>query len=92
MRFPPLLLRLRVHTTEHAWPTLWLPLFLVWALLFVLFVPLALVVLLLVIVFDPREAPRLFELAGAVLAVICGLRGLHIDVVDRRHQVLISFH
>jgi hypothetical protein len=33
MTLPPLLLRLSVHTREHAWPTLWLPSFLVWPLL-----------------------------------------------------------
>jgi hypothetical protein len=48
MTLRPLLLRLSVHTREHAWSTLWLPLFLV--------------------------------------------RPLHIAVVGRRGQVLISFH
>jgi hypothetical protein len=92
MTFPPSLLRLRVRNPEHAWPTLWLPLFLVWPLLFLLLVPLALVVLLVAIVLDPRRTRRAFELAGALFAVVCGLRGLHIDVVGRRGQVLISFH
>lgn len=91
MTFPPLLLRLHVHTPEHAWPTLWLPLFLVWPLLFLLLVSLALVVLPVAIVLAPRQIPRAFELAGALLAVVC-LRGLHIDVAGRRRQVLISFH
>jgi hypothetical protein len=92
MRFPPSLLRLRVRTPEHAWPTLWLPLFLVWPLLFLLLVPLALLVLLVAIVRDPRQTGRTFELVGALFAVVCGLRGVHIDVVGRRDQVLISFH
>jgi hypothetical protein len=92
MTFPPLLLRLRLHTPEHAWPTLWLPLFLVWPLVLLLLVPPALVVLLVAIVLDPRQTPRVFELVGALFAVVCGLRGLHIDVVGRRGQVLISFH
>lgn len=92
MTFPPFLLRLRVRTPEHAWPTLWLPLFLVWPLLLLLLVPPALVVLLVAIVLDPRQAARAFELVGALCAVVCGLRGLHIDVAGRRGQVLISFH
>src|SRR5262249_14969635 len=45
MTFPPTLLRLRVRTPEHAWPTLWLPLFLLWAILLLLLVPLAVVAL-----------------------------------------------
>lgn len=92
MTFPPLLLRLRVHTPAHTWPTLWLPLFLVWLLLFLLVIPLALVALLIAIVLDPRQTPRAFDLAGALFAVLCGLRSLHIDVVGRRSQLLISFH
>ena len=92
MTFPPSLLRLRLRTPEHAWPTLWLPLFLVWPLLFLLLVPLALVVLLVAIVLDLRQTVRPFELVGALFAVVCGLRGLHVDVAGRRDQVLISFH
>jgi hypothetical protein len=92
MTFPPLLLRLRVQTPEHAWPTLWLPLFLVWPLLFLLFVLLALVVLMVAIVRDARQTSRAFELAGTPFAVVCGLRGLHVEVVDRRGGALISFH
>lgn len=92
MRFPPPLLRLRVRTPENAWPTLWLPLFLIWALLFLLLVPLALVVLLVAIVLHPRQAARAFDLVGALFAVVCGFRGVHIDVESRSAQVLISFH
>jgi Na+/H+-translocating membrane pyrophosphatase len=92
MTFPPSLLRLRVRTPEHAWPTLWLPLFLVWPLLLLLLVPLVLVVLLVAIVLDPRQTARAFDLVGALFAVVCGLRGVHVDVVDRRAQVRISFH
>ena len=92
MRFPPSLLRLRLHTPEHAWPTLWLPLFLLWPLLLLLLVPLALVALPVAIVLLRRKTARAFALVGALLAVVCGLRGVHIDVVGRREQVLISFH
>ena len=91
MTFPPSLLRLRVRTPEHAWPTLWLPLFLIWPLLCLLLVPLALVVLLVAIALDPRQPARAFALVGALFAVVCGLRGVHIDVVGERAQILISF-
>jgi len=92
MTFPPSLLRLRVRTPEHPWPTLWLPVFLVWPLVVLLLVLLALVVLVVAIVRDPRQIARAFALVGALFAVVCGLRGVHIDVVGRRAQVLISFH
>lgn len=92
MTFPPLLVRLRVHTPERAWPTLWLPLFLVWPLLFLLLVPLALIVLVVALVLDPLQIRRAFVMAGALFSVVCGLRGLHIDVVGRGGQVLVSFH
>jgi hypothetical protein len=92
MTFPPLLLRLRTHTPEHDWPTLWLPLFLVWPPLFLLCVPLALVGLLVANVLDPRQPRGAVELAGALFAVACALRGLHIELVGRRGQILISFH
>lgn len=92
MTFPPSLLRLRVRTPEHAWPAVWLPLFLIWPLLLVLFVPLALVVLVVAIVLDPRQTLRAFALVGALFAVVCGLRGVHVDVAGRRNQLLISFH
>jgi hypothetical protein len=81
-----------MRTPEHNWPTLWLPLFLVWPLLFLLVVPLALVVLVAAIVLDPRQTARAFELVGALFAVVCGLRGVHVDVVGGSAQVLISFH
>ena len=92
MTFPPSLLRLRVRTSEHAWPILWLPLFVVWPLLFLLLVPPALVGLLVAIVLDWRQTTRAFELVSALCAAVCGLRGVNIDVVGERAQVLISFH
>ena len=92
MTFPPSLLRLRVCTPEHAWPALWLPLFLVWPLLLLLLVPLALVGLLVAIVLDSRQIARAFELVGAVFAAICGLRGVDVDVVGGRAQVSDLFH
>jgi hypothetical protein len=92
MTFPPCLLRLRLRTPEHAWPTLWLPLFLVWPLLFLLLVPLALVVLLVEIVLDRDQNMRPFQLLSALFAVVCGLRGTLVDVRDRDTRVLISFH
>jgi hypothetical protein len=88
MMFPPSLLRLRVRTPEHAWPTLWLPVFVVWPLLFLLLLPLALVVTAL----DRRQTVRPFALVGALFAVVCGLRGVHVDVVEKRSRLLISFH
>jgi hypothetical protein len=92
MTFPPSLLRLRLRTPEHAWPTLWLPVILLWPLLFLLLVPLALIALLVAIALDPRQTARPFELLGALFAVVCGLRGVRVDVVGRGSQVLISFH
>jgi len=92
MTFPPLLMRLRVRTPAHAWPTLWLPLFLIWPLVFVLLVPLALLAPLVAIALDPRQIARAFELLGALFAVICGLRGTLVDVADRNSRILISFH
>jgi hypothetical protein len=91
MRFPPLLLRLRMSSPERPWPTLWLPLFLVWLLL-ILLVPLALVALLVAIALYPQYAGRAFALVRALFAIILGLRGLHIDVVGKHGQLLISFH
>jgi hypothetical protein len=81
-----------VCTPEHAWPALWLPLFLIWPLLLLLLVPLTVLGLLVAIVLDSRHIARAFELMGAVLAAVCGLRGVDIDVVGERGQVLISFH
>jgi len=92
MTFPPSLLRLRVQTSEHAWPILWLPLFLVWPLLLLLLVPPALVGLLIASVLDWRNTARPFELASALCAAVCGLRGVNIDVGGGNAQVLISFH
>ncbi len=92
MTFPPTLLRLRVRTPEHAWPTLWLPLVVIWPLLLLVLVPLALVVPLIAILLDPRQIGRAFKLVGLLFAVLCGLRGVYIDVVGRGSQLLISFH
>ncbi|HEY4244021.1 MAG TPA: hypothetical protein VGM88_29615 [Kofleriaceae bacterium] len=92
MTFPPSILRLRVRTPDHAWPTLWLPLFLLWPLLLLLLVPLALIVLLFAIVLYPHQIVRAFEAVGVLFAIVCGLRGLHIDVVNRDAQFLISLY
>jgi hypothetical protein len=92
MTFPPSLLRLRVRTPEHAWPIVWLPLFVVWPLLFLLLVPPALIGLVVASVLDWRQTARAFDLISALVAAVCGLRGVNIDVVGGRAQVLISFH
>lgn len=91
MRFPPLLMRLRMSSPEHDWPTLWLPVFLVWLLL-ILLVPLVLVALLVTLVIYPHYTRLALTLVRPLFAVICSLRGLHVDIVGRHGQFLISFY
>lgn len=86
MRHPPLTLRLR--TRGHGIPTLslWLPLFLIWpvlALLFLLVSPLLLIgALVLSLGFQATwDWPALI---AEFYALLCGLRGLEVDFDEGR--------
>ena len=90
MSLPPLLMRVRLTAPRHRFPTLWLPLFLVWPLVFALALLLALPCLLFLCVVAPRSIGAAFAVLGAAYALVCSLRGTLIDVAGGPSAVFIT--
>jgi hypothetical protein len=91
MSIPPCLLHVRVHNQQHNFG-IWLPLFLAWLILAILvlaFLPLFLILLILALPFGWGEfvllvGPRFYN-------ILCGLKGLKLDVDKTNEKVEILF-
>jgi uncharacterized membrane protein len=83
----PLLLVLRIRNERGRRVNLYLPLFLVWVLL----APLALVALVVLCVVAPFRGIAPHRVLPAVWRVICGLRGLRVDVDSPEARVFVHF-
>lgn len=90
MIIPPLLLRVRLVAPRHRWPTLWLPLFLLWPLLLPLVLLLAVPALLLLCVVAPRSIGAWLSVVFAAYALLCATRGTSIDVNGGPSAVFIA--
>jgi hypothetical protein len=95
MMLPPALLRLRIRGPHSAWPTLWLPLFLLWPLLLVVFVllsPFVLGGLLVLCAVAQLSVANALQLFTRTYALVCAMRGTHVDVVSRDARVLLTLY
>ena len=92
MMLPPALLRLRLRSPRASWPTLWLPLFLLWPLLFVLFALIASFGVVALCVAAQLSVARAFELCSSTYRLVCATRGTHVDVTGPRSHVLITIY
>jgi hypothetical protein len=93
MTLPPMVLRIHMPTTKGGTFRLWLPLFLVYPLLLALSIILAPLMLLLTLLLWPVGLGKTFLLLGPyIVRVICGLRGLTVDVQSNKQKILISFN
>lgn len=91
MMWPPSVLRLRIHSRRRHFG-LWLPLFLIWPLLVVLFLLLSPLVLAVAIILWRTNWGKLLLLGGPRLFFLfCALRGLKADVKNCSEQVFVSF-
>ncbi len=91
MIWPPSVLRVKLRSRDRRF-TLWLPLFLVWPLVFALLAILGPFVLVLAILVWPLGWGRPLLLTGPLLfRLFCSLRGLEVNVEKPSEQVLISF-
>lgn len=90
MIIPPLLLRVRLVAPNHRWPTLWLPVFLLWPLLFVLVLLLGLPALLFLCIAAPRSVGPVLSVVFAAYATLCATRGTSIDVNGGPSAVFIA--
>jgi hypothetical protein len=91
MNIPPCLMRLKIINAEHR-INLWLPLFLVWLILGALALVLSPLVAVLVIILWPLGYGEFLLLLGPfVYNCVCALRGLSVDVKNKREIVRIYF-
>lgn len=90
MIWPPSGLHLRIRSQRRHF-RLWLPLFLIWPLMAVIFLALSPLILVLAIILWPSGMGKPLLLAGPVLfRVFCSLRGLEVNVEQPSERVLIS--
>jgi hypothetical protein len=91
MNIPPCLMRLKIINPEHH-INLWLPLFLAWLILGALALALSPLVAVLVIILWPLGYGEFLLLLGPfIYNCVCALRGLSIDVKNKREIVRIYF-
>ena len=92
MMLPPALMRLRVRSPRARWPTLWLPLFLLWPLLLLAFALLASFGVLALCIALQLSFARAFELCSSTYRLLCATRGTHVDVSGPERDLLISLY
>jgi hypothetical protein len=90
VRVLPLIASVRLRSPSWRMPTLWLPLFLIWPLVFVIVLPLAALGLLVALVLPDRSAGAGLKVLGAFYVFCCELRGTKIDVNGPDSEILIS--
>ena len=91
MMIPPSILRVRVLGDDRR-VSLWIPLILVWPLAVALYLVLLPFILLAAVVTWRSGWGKPILLMGPVLfRLYCALRGLEVDVAERRRSVLVYF-
>ena len=88
----PMIMRMHIRKQGQRGVRLWIPVFLVWILLFALMLvllPLVLLASLLTIWKGPGLALLLFY--PMVWAVLWSLSNLHVDVENETHKILFTF-
>jgi hypothetical protein len=90
VKWLPCIARVRIASPESAWPTVWLPVFLLWPLV-LLALPLA---WLAMFVWASRrhtaEVPRVGPFIVGCFVFLCELRGTRLDVSSPQSQVFIA--
>jgi hypothetical protein len=90
VKWLPCIARVHVTSPDSAWPTVWLPLFLLWPLV-LLALPLAWLGLF---VWASRghaaELPRVGPFIAGCLVCLCELRGTRLDVSGPQSRVFIA--
>jgi len=90
MTLPPALMRLQV--VHRSWPSLWLPLFLLWPLLLLFFALAASCGVLVLCIALQISITRAVQLVLSVYALLCATRGTQVDVVGARSRLLIAVY
>ena len=92
MKLPPTWLRLQISAPHRAWPGLWLPVFLLWPLLWLLFALSCACVVPLLCVGARISAARALEVCTGAYALLCAARGTHVDVIGSPSQVVVRVY
>jgi hypothetical protein len=87
----PMKARVLVKDPNGKGVNLWLPLFLLWPVLFILCLPLLLVIGLLRIC-RSNKLPKILSLVSAVLGLLAALRGLMVDIEDNDTKLKITIN
>jgi hypothetical protein len=92
MMLPPALLRMQISGSHSSWPRLWLPLFVLWPLFWVLFAFASACVVLALWLSAQTSVARALEMCTQAYALLCAVRGTHVDVVGARSRILIRVY
>jgi len=90
MKLLPWVLKLRIVCPGFWMPTLWLPVFLLWPIVFLFAIPAFILGLIAILIFDTRSLLRFCRLCGGLYLTLCEFRGTHVDVEGDGSQVYIS--
>lgn len=88
----PMLVRFKVCGKNRGWPALWLPVILLWPLVFFLLLLAFIVGLIAVAIFDTRSVKSFFRLSAGFYVALCELRGTKIDVETDEHHIFVAVH
>jgi len=90
MKWPPMLMRVKIQGEDNDFG-LWLPLFLLWPLVLILFVVLSPLLLIAIIILWPSGWGKwTLQILKVALGVLCSMRGLRVDILDHDNKVFIS--
>jgi hypothetical protein len=87
MRLPPWLVRVGFQS----W-TFWVPLVLLWPIVFLAFIPLAFLSLLAATIVRGLSAPALARVFAELYRLLCALRGTELRFEANRSKVVVVFY
>lgn len=88
----PMFVCLKISRKKWGWPSLWIPVILLWPLVFFFLLLAFLLGLLAVAIFDTRSVKSFLRLSAGVYVALCELRGTKIDVETTEHHIFVAVH
>ena len=91
MNLPPFLMRMKIIDDRHH-VNLWIPVILLWILMFILAIGLSPIVAVLVLILWPFGwGEFLLMLGPTVFYCVCALKGLTIDVKSKKGNIVLIY-
>jgi len=88
----PMFVRLKISRKNGGWPAFWLPVILLWPLVFLVLLLAFVFGLFAVAIFDTRSLKSFFRLSAGLYVALCELRGTKLDIETNEQHILVAVY